>query len=128
MRRTWRLQKRPFRSAVQKVLSPVAPPIPKESFRRFTRPQPTNMTLRTKAPKAQGARDFVYPLPINCEMRGEPSEGEYQMARSVYFVAGRHERVDVRRRRQPAIQAVVARNLRPGILLKRRRQCATLKR
>src|SRR5262245_63548021 len=102
MRRNWRLQKRPFRSAAQKGLSPRAPLIPKESFRSFTRPQPTNLTLRTKAPKAQGARDFVYPLPINCEMRGEPLEGEYQMARSVSFVAGRHERVDVRRRRQPS--------------------------
>jgi len=88
-----------------------APPIPKDGLRSFTRPQPTNLTLRTKAPKAQGARDFVDPLPINCEMRGESSEGEYQMACSVSFVAGRHERVDVRRRRQPAIQAVVAMNL-----------------
>jgi hypothetical protein len=50
-----------------------APPIPKESFRSFTRPQPTNLTLRTKAPKAQNAKDFVCPHSINCERRGEPS-------------------------------------------------------
>ena len=29
----------------------------------------------------------IFTLPINCETKGAPSKGEYQMARSVNFVA-----------------------------------------